>query len=122
MGWGGGGGVHIEFGECKEITDFIIKPNGWTVGGSDRYHRITQERTTAEGVDIVGVLTTYQYHIGTHCCKLVCRNVDFDTQVVQSALIRANTNVADVETCCTTTEGIIVIYYRMQEDNIHDHR
>ena len=97
-------GLYTETGECKEVKDFIIKPNGWTMDGSDRIHGITQERAATEGVDILDVLTRYQYDIENHCCKLVCHNVDFDKQVVQSELIRADMNVADVETYCTMKE------------------
>ena len=49
-------GLYTEDGECKEVKDFIIKPTGWTINGSDRYHGITQERATTEGVDIKDVL------------------------------------------------------------------
>ena len=48
-------GLYTETGDCKEVKDFIIKPNGWTMAGSDKYHGITQERATTEGVDIVDV-------------------------------------------------------------------
>ena len=68
-------GLYTETGECKEIKDFIIKPNGWAMHGSDSYHGITEARATAEGVDIVDVLTKYKYDIENHCCKLVCHNV-----------------------------------------------
>ena len=46
-------GLYTETGECKEIKDFIIKPNGWAMNGSDRCHGITQARATAECVDIL---------------------------------------------------------------------
>ena len=99
-------GLYTEDGECKEVKDFIIKPDGWTMNGSDRYHGITQERATTEGVDIKNVLTTYKDDIENHCCKLVCHNVDFDKRVVQSEFIRAKLELAEVETCCTMKKGI----------------
>ena len=36
-------GLYTENGECKEIKDFIIKPDGWAMNGSERCH-IPQER------------------------------------------------------------------------------
>jgi len=45
-------------------------------------------------------------HIDNHCSKLVCHNVHFDKRIVSNELIRANTNVADVETYCTMKQTI----------------
>ena len=99
-------GLYTETGECKEIKDFIIKPNGWTMNGSDRCHGITQTRATAEGVDILDVLAKYKYDIDNHCCKLVCHNVDFDKRVVQGEFLRANLELTNVETYCTMKKAI----------------
>ena len=49
-------GLYTETGKCKEIEDFVIGPDGWKMHGSDKLHGVTQERATAEGVDIVDVL------------------------------------------------------------------
>ena len=98
--------MYTEDGECKEVKDFIIEPDGWTMNGSDKYHGITQERAFIEGVDIKDVLTKYKDDIENHCCKLVCHNVDFDKRVVQSEFIRAKLELAEVETCCTMKKGI----------------
>ena len=45
-------GLYDTKGELIELKDFIIKPNGWTMNGSDRCHGISQERAMKEGVDI----------------------------------------------------------------------
>jgi len=34
-------GLYTENGECKEMKDFIIKPDGWTMNGSESYHGIS---------------------------------------------------------------------------------
>ena len=99
-------GLYTEDGECKEVKNFIIEPDGWTMNGSDKYHGITQERAFIEGVDIKDVLTKYKDDIENHCCKLVCHNVDFDKRVVQSEFIRAKLELAEIETCCTMKKGI----------------
>lgn len=102
MSWG----LYTDDGTCKEIKDYIIKPDGWAMNGSDRCHGITQARATTEGVDIVDVLKKYQYDIDNHCSRIVCHNVDFDKRVIASELIRVKMKVADVPTCCTMIEAI----------------
>ena len=56
-------GLYTETGECNDIKDFIIKPNGWAINGSATNHGITQARATSEGVCSLGVLTKYKYDI-----------------------------------------------------------
>ena len=99
-------GLYTETGECKEIKDFIITPNGWIMNGSERYHGITQKQAQEQGADVIDVLKTYQHDIEHHCYKLVCHNVCFDKQVVQSEFIRAELDITDVETQCTMKQGI----------------
>ena len=45
-------GLYTASGELKEMKDFIIKPDGWTMEASERYHGISLERATNEGKDI----------------------------------------------------------------------
>ena len=94
-------GLFTESGEQVEIKNFIIKPNGWEMKGSDKIHGITQDRANKEGVDIKEVLPLFQNDVDNHCAKLVCHNVDFDKQVVASEFMRAGIQITDVETYCT---------------------
>ena len=99
-------GLFTENGECKEMKDFIIKPDGWNMNGKEKFHGITQERALKEGVDIKDVLIEYKNDIDNHCCNLVCHNMNFDKTVVMSELIRADMNVNDVECICTMLSTI----------------
>ena len=99
-------GLYTESGECKQIKDYIIKPNNWTVGQSVRYHGISQERALAEGVDIKDALTDYKNDIDNHCSLLVCHNMTFDKTVVASELMRLNMTVSNVKECCTMLDTI----------------
>ncbi len=36
-------GLFYESGECQQMKDEIIKPNGWTMNGKEEYHGSTQE-------------------------------------------------------------------------------
>ena len=36
-------GLFYESGECKQMKDYIIKPNGWAMNGSEKCHGITLE-------------------------------------------------------------------------------
>ena len=99
-------GLYTEDGECKEMKDFIIKPDGWNMNGKEKFHGITQERALNEGVDIKDVLTEYKNDIDNHCCKLVCHNLNFDKTVVMSELMRLDMNVNDVESFCTMKNTI----------------
>ena len=99
-------GLYTEDGECKEMKDFIIKPDGWNMNGKEKFHGITQERALKEGVDIKYVLTEYKNYIENHCCKLVCHNLNFDQTVVISELMRLDMNVNDVESFCTMKNTI----------------
>ena len=99
-------GLYTEDGECKEMKDFIIKPDGWNMNGKEKFHGITYERAVAEGVDIKDVLTEYKNDIDNHCCKLVCHNLNFDKTVVISELMRLDMNVNDVESFCTMKNTI----------------
>jgi DNA polymerase III alpha subunit (gram-positive type) len=99
-------GLYTESGECKQIKDYIIKPNNWTVGQSVRYHGISQERALAEGVDIKDALTDYKNDIDNHCSLLVCHNMTFDKTVVASELMRLNMTVNNVKECCTMLDTI----------------
>ena len=89
----------------KKSKNFIIKPDGWTMTGSERIHGISHERATNEGVSIKDVLAEYKQDIDNHCCQLVCHNVDFDKIVVQNELMRLQMEVADVSTYCTMKEA-----------------
>ena len=99
-------GLYTESGECKQIKDYVIKPNNWTVGESVRYHGISQERALAEGVDIKDALTDYENDIDNHCSLLVCHNMTFDKTVVVSELMRLNMTVNNVKECCTMLDTI----------------
>ena len=99
-------GLYTEDGECKEMKDFIIKPDGWNMNGKEKFHGITQERALKEGVDIKDVLTEYKNDIDNHCLKLVCHNLNFDKTIVMSELIRLDLNVNDVESFCTMKNTI----------------
>ncbi len=99
--------LYTKDGTCKEIKDYIIKPDGWTMNGSYRYHGITQERANTEGIDIRHVLADYKNGVGNNCCKLVCHNVDLDKRVVKSEFIRAEFEFADVETYYNVKKGIV---------------
>ena len=98
-------GLYTQNGERKEIKNFIIKPDGWTMKGSERIHGISQERATNGGASIKDVLAEYKQDIDNHCCQLVCHNVDFDKIVVQSELMRLQMEVTDVSTYCTMKEA-----------------
>jgi DNA polymerase III alpha subunit (gram-positive type) len=99
-------GLYTESGECKQIKDYIIKPNNWTVGESVKYHGISQERALAEGVDIKEALSDYKHDIDNHCSLLVCHNMTFDKTVVVSELMRLNMTVNNVNECCTMLDTI----------------
>ena len=49
-------GIYTEDGKCKEIKNYIIKPDGWMMNGSDKCHGISQEKAEKEGIDIKYVL------------------------------------------------------------------
>ncbi len=99
-------GLYNTNGEVVELKDYIIKPNGWTMNGSDRCHGISYERAIKEGVDIKGVLKEYKNDIDNKCVKLGCHNINFDVKVVQSELSRADMEVKKVDTFCTMKETI----------------
>ena len=99
-------GLYTASGELKEMKDFIIKPDGWTMEASERYHGISLERATNEGKDIREVLEEYKNDIDNHCFKLVCHNAKFDTVVVKSELMRQGLAVNNVDTYCTMMETI----------------
>ena len=44
---------------AASLHSFIIKPNGWTMNGSDKCHGISQERAMKEGIGINVVLKEY---------------------------------------------------------------
>lgn len=97
-------GLYTESGEQMTIKDFIIKPDGWTMKGSEKIHGISLDRANKEGVDIKDVLAMFKNDIDNHCLKLVCHNVDFDKLVVASEFLRANIPITDVDTYCTMKE------------------
>ena len=94
-------GLFTEKGECKVMKDYIIKPDGWDMNGSDRIHGITYERANQEGVDIKTVLQKYKHDIDNHCSKLVCHNLDFDKNVVLSEFLRHGMCLNGVGEFCT---------------------
>ena len=99
-------GLYSTKGELIELKDYIIKPNGWTMNGSDRCHGISQERAMADGVDINIVLNEYKNDIDNKCLKLVCHNINFDVKVVLNECVMANMEVNKVETFCSMVEAI----------------
>lgn len=99
-------GLFTETGECKIMKDFIIKPNGWTMNGSEAYHGITLERAIEEGIDIKNVLNEYKKDIENHCSKLVCHNLNFDKNVVLSECIRNDIDIKDIDGYCTMNNSI----------------
>lgn len=94
-------GLFYETGECKQMKDYIIKPNGWGMNGSDKCHGITLERANKEGVDIKEVLNEYKHDIENCCSKLVSHNLDFDKQVAKSEFIRHGMVINDIGDYCT---------------------
>ena len=99
-------GLYNTKGDLIELKDAIIKPNGWTMNGSDRCHKISQERAMKEGIDIDVVLKEYKNDIDNRCLKLVCHNINFDVKVVLNELIMAGIDIKKVDTCCTMKETI----------------
>jgi DNA polymerase III epsilon subunit-like protein len=99
-------GLYTEDGKCKEIKNYIIKPDDWMMNGSDRCHGISQEKAETEGIDIKNVLTQYKNDIDNHCMKVVCHNANFDIRVVASEFVRAKMETPIAETCCTMKEGV----------------
>lgn len=99
-------GLYTMDGECKDIKDYIIKPDGWTMNGSERFHGITQERALEEGVDIKEVLENYKNDINNKCLKIVCHNVNFDLRVIKSELLRADMEINDIDAYCTMKESV----------------
>ncbi len=87
-------------GERQSIVDRIIKPDGWTMNGKDKYHGITLERAIEEGIDIKDVLTEFQTDFDK-CDKLVCHNIYFDKNVVKSEFMRLGMDMKDVNEYCT---------------------
>lgn len=94
-------GLFHESGECKQMKDYIIKPNGWTMNGKEEYHGIILARANKEGVDIKEVLKEYQHDIENSCSKLVSHNLDFDKLVVKSEFIRHDMIINDIGEYCT---------------------
>jgi DNA polymerase-3 subunit alpha len=99
-------GLYTPDGDCKEIKDYIIKPDGWSLNGSERVHGITPERASTEGISIKEVLEFYKNDINNRCLKIVCHNANFDLRVIKSELLRAEIELNDIETYCTMKEGI----------------
>jgi DNA polymerase III epsilon subunit-like protein len=99
-------GLFYESGECKEMKDYIIKPNGWTMNGKEEFHGITLERANKEGVDIIEVLKEYKNDIEQYCSKLVSHNLDFDKYVIKSEFIRHDMIINDIGEYCTMKNTI----------------
>ena len=99
-------GLYNTNGELIELKDYIIKPNGWTMNGSDRCHGISQERAMKEGIDINAVLMEYKNEIDNRCAKLVCHNINFDVKVVLDELVMAGIDIKKVDTFCSMVETI----------------
>ncbi len=99
-------GLYSENGECQKMKDYIIKPNGWKMNGSDRYHGISQEKAEADGICIQDILKEYKNDIDNNCVRVVCHNLHFDKRVVLSELIRANMEVNEVDEYCTMMYSI----------------
>jgi DNA polymerase III epsilon subunit-like protein len=88
------------------LKDYVIKPDGWTMNGSDRCHGISQERAMKEGVDINIVLKEYKNDIEHKCLKFVCHNINFDVKVVLNECVMAGIDINKVETFCSMVETI----------------
>ena len=99
-------GFYTEDGNCKEIENQIIKPDGWSINGTDKCHGISQEKAEEEGVDIKDGLTQYKNDIDNHCMTIVCHNVNFDMRVVASEFVRAEMEIPRAGTCCTMKAGV----------------
>ena len=99
-------GLYSTKGKLIELKDYVIKPNGWTMNGSDRCHGITYERATNEGVDSNVVLKEYKNDIDNICLKLVCHNMNVDVNVVLNELVMANMDIKKVETFCSMIETL----------------
>ena len=102
MSWG----LYHENGECKAMKNYIIKPNDWHMHESEKFHGISLEKASQEGIDIKTVLTEYKNDIENYCIKLVCHNIDFDRKVVLSELIRHDMDIKDIDEYCTMKNSI----------------
>ena len=99
-------GFYTEGGDCKEINNYIIKPNGWLMNGTDTCHGVSQEKAESEGIDIKYVLTQYKHDIDNRCMMLICHNVNFDVRVVAGEFVRAEMEIPVIKTYCTMQEGV----------------
>lgn len=102
MSWG----LYKSNGECKTIKNYIIKPNGWTMNNTERFHGITWETALFEGVEIKNVLDEYKNDIENHCVKLVCHNIEFDKNVVLSEFIRQDMDIKNIDEYCTMKNSV----------------
>ena len=69
-------GLYNDNGECLKLKNFIIKPDGWDMRGTEKYHGITKDKAITDGIDIKDALTEYQQDL-EKCCKMVCHSLDF---------------------------------------------
>ena len=94
-------GFYTEGGDCKEINNYIIKPNGWLTNGTETCHCVSQEKAESEGIDVKDVLTQCTHDIDNRCMMLVCHNVNFDAGVVAGEFVRAEMKIHIIKTYCT---------------------
>jgi DNA polymerase III epsilon subunit-like protein len=70
-------------------SEFIIKPNGFTVPvEASNVHGITQARAMSEGVDLGPVLDEF-YDAVSRSSSIIAHNMDFDEKVIGSEFLRA---------------------------------
>ena len=99
-------GFYTEGGDCKEINNHIIKPNGWLMHGTEQCHGVSQEKVESEGIDIKYVLTQYKHDLDNRCMMPACHNINFDVRVVAGEFIRAEMEIPIIKTDCTMQEGV----------------
>lgn len=77
-----------EDGNTISEKSYIIKPDGWIVGGETvAIHGITTGRATLEGVPIAGVIDALEVDL-VGCKFAVCHNAAFDRPVIAAEYCR----------------------------------
>lgn len=100
--------IYDEAGNLLSEDQFIIKPNGFTIPKeASNVHGITTERAIAEGVDLMGVLHSFNEDISKNKV-LVAHNMSFDEKIIGAEFIRNDitSDLFNQERFCTMLASV----------------
>ena len=84
--------VYNEDQELLEESDFIIKPNGFTIPqNASEVHKITTEKANEQGVDLIKVLQLF-FKSSQEAKLLIAHNYDYDYSIMASEFLRNGFN------------------------------